>query len=50
MDWELSTARTMLLPRPRFVATRPVTSSPFSVSFGAVTDGSSVTKIARTTG
>ena len=50
IDCELSTARTMLLPRPRFVATRPVTSSPFSVRVGAVTEGSSVTKIARTTG
>ncbi len=50
MDFERSTASTMLLPRPRLVATRLVTASPFSVSSGSLTVGRSVTKIARTTG
>jgi hypothetical protein len=43
-------ARTMLLALPRLVATRPVTSSPFSVRVGAEYVGVSVTRIARTIG
>ena len=34
IDCERSTARTTLFARPRFVASRPATGSPFSVSVG----------------
>ena len=36
IERERSTARTMLFALPRFVATRPVTGWPFSVTVGGV--------------